>query len=327
MLHLNQESTYPRLLGDIGGTNARFAWQAAAGAPLTDVATYPCAAYPTVLDAVGEYLRAHTKPAPRWSAVGIANPITGDRVQMTNHNWSFSISDVRDRLGLDRFLLINDFTALALSLPALSAEELRQVGGGAPVPHAAVALLGPGTGLGVSGLVHSADGKLSVPLNGEGGHVTLGGTNAREDAVIAVLRERFGHASAERALSGPGLVNLYEALCTLDGIAAAPMTAAAVTAAAASGSDSRAVEAEGMFFSLLGTVAGNLALSLGARGGVYIGGGIVPRLGSRIDASAFRSRFEQKGRFQAYLAAIPVFVVTAEVSPALVGAARALDVL
>lgn len=327
MLHLNQESTYPRLLGDIGGTNARFAWQASAGAPLTDVATYPCAAYATVLDAVGEYLRAHAKPAPRWSAVGIANPITGDRVQMTNHNWSFSISDVRDRLGLDRFLLINDFTALALSLPALSGDELRQVGGGAPVPHAAVALLGPGTGLGVSGLVHSSDGKLSVPLNGEGGHVTLGGANAREDAVIAVLRERFGHASAERALSGPGLVNLHEALCALDGVAAPPMTAAAVTAAAASGSDPRAVEAEALFFSLLGTVAGNLALSLGARGGVYIGGGIVPRLGRRIDASAFRTRFEQKGRFQAYLAAIPVFVVTAEVSPALVGAARALDVL
>lgn len=323
---MNQESTFPRLLGDIGGTNARFAWQASPGAALTDIATYPAADYATVLDAIREYLRAHAKPTPRWCAIGIANPITGDRVQMTNHHWSFSISEVQRAVGLDRFLLINDFTALALSLPALEATQLRQVGGGQVVDGGPVALVGPGTGLGVSGLLHTGGG-VSVPLNGEGGHVTLGGTNDREDAVIASLRRRFGHASAERALSGPGLVNLYEALCELDGVPAKPMTAAALTAASATGSDPQAAETEALFFSFLGTVAGNLALSLGARGGVYIGGGIVPRLGDRILASAFRNRFEQKGRFQPYLASIPVFVVSAEVSPALIGAARALDVL
>ncbi|KQW00252.1 glucokinase [Rhizobacter sp. Root1221] len=325
-MHLNQESTFPRLLGDIGGTNARFAWQASPGAALTDIATYPAADYATVLDAIREYLRAHAKPTPRWCAIGIANPITGDRVQMTNHHWSFSISEVQRAVGLDRFLLINDFTALALSLPALEAGQLRQVGGGQVVDGGPVALVGPGTGLGVSGLLHTGGG-VSVPLNGEGGHVTLGGTNDREDAVIASLRRRFGHASAERALSGPGLVNLYEALCELDGVLAKPMTAAALTAASVAGSDPQAAETEALFFSFLGTVAGNLALSLGARGGVYIGGGIVPRLGDRILASAFRNRFEQKGRFQPYLASIPVFVVSAEVSPALIGAARALDVL
>ncbi|WP_235582104.1 glucokinase [Rhizobacter sp. Root1221] len=323
---MNQESTFPRLLGDIGGTNARFAWQASPGAALTDIATYPAADYATVLDAIREYLRAHAKPTPRWCAIGIANPITGDRVQMTNHHWSFSISEVQRAVGLDRFLLINDFTALALSLPALEAGQLRQVGGGQVVDGGPVALVGPGTGLGVSGLLHTGGG-VSVPLNGEGGHVTLGGTNDREDAVIASLRRRFGHASAERALSGPGLVNLYEALCELDGVLAKPMTAAALTAASVAGSDPQAAETEALFFSFLGTVAGNLALSLGARGGVYIGGGIVPRLGDRILASAFRNRFEQKGRFQPYLASIPVFVVSAEVSPALIGAARALDVL
>lgn len=325
-LVLNQEITYPRLLGDIGGTNARFAWQATEGAPLTDIATLPAADHATLLDAIRAYLASQGKTGPRWCAIGIANPITGDRVQMTNHHWSFSISEVKAALGLDRFLLINDFTALALSLPALERHQLRQVGGGDAVEGGPIALLGPGTGLGVSGLLQTPSGQ-SVPINGEGGHVTLGGATDREDAVIAALRRRYGHASAERALSGPGLVALYEALCEVDGEAARPMTAAAITAAAAVGSDARAVETESIFLSLLGTVAGNLALSLGARGGVYIGGGIVPRLGERILSSAFRSRFESKGRFQAYLAAIPVYVVAAETSPALVGAARALDVL
>ena len=323
---LNQESTYPRLLGDIGGTNARFAWLASPGAPLTDVETLPAADHATLLEAIRAYLQAHAKPAPRWCAIGIATPITGDLVQMTNHHWSFSISEMQHATGFDRFLVINDFTALALSLPMLEPRHLHQVGGGGAVEGEAIALIGPGTGLGVSGLVHTRDG-ASVPLDGEGGHVTLGGTNDREDAVVAVLRRRFGHASAERALSGPGLVNLYEAVCQLDGVPAKAMTAAAVTAASAAGSDPQAAETEALFFSFLGTVAGNLALSLGARGGLYIGGGIVPRLGDRIRKSTFRDRFEHKGRFQDYLAPIPVFVVSAQTSPALIGAARALDVL
>jgi len=323
---LHSESTYPRLLGDVGGTNARFAWRPAAGAALTDVATYPAACYPTLLDAMRAYLATHRHPAPRWCAIGIANPITGDQVQMTNHHWSFSVSAIQEALGLDRFLLINDFTALALSLPELESRHLMQVGGGAPVPGCAVALLGPGTGLGVSGLLQCGSDH-PVALNGEGGHVTLAGASAREDAVIASLRRRYGHASAERALSGPGLVNLYDALCDIEHAETRPMTAADVTAAADSGIDRLAVETLSTFFCFLGSVAGNLALSLGARGGVYIGGGIVPRLGTAILSSGFRARFEGKGRMQAYLATIPVFVVSADTSPALIGAGRALDVL
>jgi glucokinase len=323
---LHSEVTFPRLLGDVGGTNARFAWQAAAGAALTDVSTLPAAAHLTLLHAIRAYLVMHHHPAPRWCAIGIANPITGDQVQMTNHHWSFSVSAIKEALGLDRFLLINDFTALALSLPELEPRQLLQVGGGAPVTGSAMALLGPGTGLGVSGLLHCGSAH-PVALNGEGGHVTLGGASAREDAVVASLRRRYGHASAERALSGPGLVNLYDALCDIERSEPRSMTAADVTAAAASGSDRFAVEALSTFFSLLGSVAGNLALSLGARGGVYIGGGIVPRLGAAILSSSFRARFEGNGRMQAYLATIPVFVVTADTSPALIGANRALDVL
>lgn len=322
---MNPNNHFPRLLGDIGGTNARLAWQESRQAPLSDIATYPCADYESLLHAMQHYLQSHAKPTPRWCAIGIANPIVGDHVQMTNHDWSFSISGVQQALGLERFLVINDFTALALSLPALAWSDLLKVGGGEPAPDAPLALLGPGTGLGVSGLLPANRLHASVPLNGEGGHVTLAGTDELEDAVIQRLRRRFGHASAERVLSGPGLSNLYEALCELAGVPAQPRTAAEVTAAAQAGSDAQCVQAEALFFSFLGTMAGNLALSLGARGGVYIGGGIVPRLGARILASSFRERFESKGRFRAYLASIPVFVVNADVSPALIGASRALD--
>ena len=317
--------TFPRLVGDVGGTNARFAWIAAPGAKLTDVATLPCADHPSLQAAMQHYLAGLKHPAPRWSAIGIANPVVGDQVRMTNHHWSFSIEQVRQLLGLERLLVINDFTALALSLPALDAADLHQVGPGAAVPEAPLGLLGPGTGLGVSGLLPARQGVRAIPINGEGGHVTLAPTDEREEAVVRQLRRRFGHSSAERALSGPGLVNLYEAMCEIDGVPAQALDAAGVTARAASGADAQCRATVDVFFSFLGTIAGNLALSLGARGGMYIGGGIVPRLGETITRSQFRERFEAKGRFRDYLKAIPTYVVQARVSPALVGAARALD--
>ena len=317
------KSDFPRLLGDIGGTNARFAWQAGRGAPLTDVATYPAADHETLLHAMQHYLAAFARPAPAQGAIGIANPIVGDRVQMTNHHWAFSISEMERALGLKRFLVINDFTALALSLTSLDSADLRAVGGGEAVPNAPLGLLGPGTGLGVSGLLPAQGGRNAIPINGEGGHVTLAPADAREEQVVRILRRQFGHPSAERALSGSGLVNLYNALCEIDGVAARPLTPADVTALCESDPQCRgAVE---VFFSFLGNVAGNLALSLGARGGMYIGGGIVPRLGDLIDRSLFRERFEDKGRFRGYLNAIPIWVVNARMSPALIGAARALD--
>ena len=324
---MSETAVYPRWVGDIGGTNARFAWLEAAGAPLTDEAIYPCADHATLQAAMRHYIDAHGKKAPRWAAIGIANPVTGDRVQMTNHHWSFSIDAVRQALGLERFVVINDFTALALSLPSLQPADLRQIGPGAAVPQAAKALLGPGTGLGVSGLLPARGGLGWVPLAGEGGHVTLAGTNAEEDAVIALLRRRFGHASAERALSGPGLEALHAALVELEGSASPGLTAAQITSAALAGSDAQCGRTVDLFLALLGTVAGNLALSLGARGGVYIGGGIVPRLGERVLVSPLRARFEAKGRFTEYLQQMPLLVIQARTSPALWGAARALDEL
>ena len=320
-------SSFPRLMGDVGGTNARFAVQEAPGAQPTQVVTYPSVEYDTIADALKAYVAQLTCARPLQAAIGIANPIVGDHVQMTNFRWSFSIEAVRKELGFERLLFINDFTALALSLPSLQPEHLRRIGtAGTADPKGAIGLLGPGTGLGVSGLLHDTAGHL-VPLGGEGGHVSLASANAREDAVIAVLRDRFGHASAERALQGAGLVAVYEALCKIDGVPSASLDPAGVTAAAMAGSDARCVEVVELFFAFLGSVAGNLALTLGARGGVYIGGGIVPRLGDWIDRSAFRERFVAKGRFREYLDGIPTWLIHAETSPALIGAARALDEL
>ncbi|WP_119156603.1 glucokinase [Caldimonas tepidiphila] len=315
--------TYPRLVGDVGGTHARFGWLAAPDAPISDMATYPNAAHAGLLDAMRHYLAQHAKPQPAWCAIGIANPVSGDHVQMTNLSWSFSIRELREALGLERLLVLNDFTALALSLPGLGPGELRAIGGGEARAGAPKALLGPGTGLGVSGLLPVPGGHW-VAINGEGGHATLAAGDDFEAEVIAVLRRRFEHVSAERALSGPGLENLYEAVCTLAGRPAAVLGAPAIAQAALGGGDADCVAALELFCALLGSVAGNLALALGAHGGVYIGGGIVPRLGDWFARSRFRECFVAKGRFRGYLDAMPTWVITAE-NPALLGAARALD--
>lgn len=314
-----------RLIADIGGTNARFAWQAGPGTPLLDTQVLQVADFGRLQDAIRSYVNGIGRCVPGAMAVAIANPITGDQVHMTNADWSFSQAAVRAEFGLHTFRLLNDFTALALALPDLPACGLRQVGGIAPVPRAPIALLGAGTGLGVSGLIPVGEAGW-VPLAGEGGHVTLPATTARERLVMDGLTLRYGHASAERLVCGQGLFDTFALLCQADGVATGSIhNAAGVTEAALKARHPQAVEALTMFCAVLGTVAGNLALTLGAHGGVYVGGGIVPRLGSWFDASPFRERFQAKGRFKAYLGSIPVWVITSEHSPALLGAARALD--
>jgi len=314
-----------RLLADVGGTNARFAWQAGAGAPISDVRVIPAAEHPRLQDAIRTYLDGLGRGTPQAVAIAIANPITGDQIRMTNHHWSFSQTEVKAEFGFETLRLINDFTALALALPDLPADELVQVGGGSPQPGMAIGLVGAGTGLGVSGLLPDGRGGW-VPLEGEGGHVTLPASTARERVVMDGLVRRYGHASAERVTSGQGLLDTYGLLCEADGVTMGSVVDAAhVSEAALEAGQPQALEALNIFCALLGSVAGNLALTLGARGGVYVGGGIVPRLGKWFHTSPFRERFETKGRFQGYLQGIPVWVITSRQSPALMGAARALD--
>ena len=314
-----------RLLADIGGTNARFAWQAAAGAPITDVQVLPGAHYPTLQAAMHAYLDGLGRGVPTAVAIAIANPITGDMVRMTNHDWAFSQEAVKVEFGLRTLRMLNDFTALALALPDLPANELRQVGGGAAVSGVAMALVGAGTGLGVSGLLPDGRGGW-VPLEGEGGHVTLPATTARERIVMDGLILRYGHASTERVCCGQGLVDTCAILCAADGVTAQGLdSASAVSEAALKAGHPQALETLAIFCAMLGSVAGNLALTLGARGGVYVGGGIVPRLGDWFAQSPFRERFDHKGRFTALLQGMPVWVITSAQSPALLGAARALE--
>jgi glucokinase len=323
---VNPLSRFPRLLGDVGGTNARWAWQVGPAQAPAHVATLAARDHGSIADSIRAYLKQHSLPPPRDVAFGIATAVTGDAVRMTNHPWAFSIEGLRRELGAERVRVLNDFEALAHAVPVLSDADLVRVGGGAAVADGSLAVIGAGTGLGVSGLVADGRGGWRV-IVGEGGHVTLPAGNPREASLLAVLRERFGHVSAERALSGPGLVNLYEAACRLDGEAPDTLEPAQVLGRSEPGTAQHNVQCEEavrVFAALLGTVAGNLALTLGARGGVFIGGGIVPRLGARFAALPFRARFEDKGRFRGYMEAIPTSVILAE-SPALLGAARALD--
>jgi len=314
-------NTFPRLLGDIGGTNARFAMVLAPGADITNIRTLPCADYPGIAEAIEDYIKLEAVPAPVNAAMGIANPVTGDAIRLTNNNWAFSTDAVRRRIGLNNLLFVNDFTALALSLPYLKQGERRQIGRGAAVEGAAIGVIGPGTGLGVSGLIPHK-GRYSA-LEGEGGHATLAAQTAEEFAVIAQILKTHEHCSAERALSGPGLRTLYRALSAVRGVEAKNIDSPDISSLGVSGEDAVCRDTLNMFCAFLGSEAGNLALTLGALGGVFIGGGIVPRFGDFFDASPFRARFEAKGRFARYLEPIPTYVITAAY-PALTGAAAAL---
>lgn len=319
-------AAYPRWLGDIGGTNARFGWQTEPDGRIDDVLVLPCAEFDSLAEAGRTYLERTGKTAPACAAFGIANPVFGDAIAMTNHHWKFSVGELRDSLGLQRLVMVNDFAALALALPTLPADAVRQVGPGQRAPHAAMGILGPGTGMGVSGLLPVGHQNKWLPLSGEGGHVTLAATNDWEFEVISQLRQRYGHVSLERVVSGLGVVDLYHAICDLKGTGGREIISAAqVLERANAEPGSSANDALELFCAFLGDAAGNLALTLGARGGIFIGGGIVPRLGERFDQSLFRTRFEAKGRFKNYLAEIPTLVIESRVSPALYGASHALD--
>jgi glucokinase len=312
----------PRLVADIGGTNARFGLYVNGDVHAERVLA--CADYPTVVAAIEAYLSLVNITAPGQrpveAAMAIAGPITGDLIRMTNHVWQFSVTETCRQLGWSRGIALNDFTALAMAVRHLPANELEQVGTGRPVADAAIAVIGPGTGLGVSGLLPS--GLHYLALQGEGGHSTVPMATEREIAALQVLHRRFSHVSAERVISGPGLVNLYDALCVVDGVPSEAPTPADVTRRALDGSCRVCRETVSMFCGLLGVVAGNLALTLGALGGVYIGGGIVPRLGRFFASSPFRDRFEDKGRYTEYLSGIPSYVIHTS-KPAFVGLMRA----
>jgi glucokinase len=307
----------PRLIADIGGTYARFTLETAAGV-FERTATLRCADHADFHAAVSAYLASLPAGHIEHAAVAIANPVEGDEVRMTNYHWQFSIEAMRRQLGFDTLVVVNDFTALAMALPRLAPADRRQIGGGQASERSVIGILGCGSGLGVSGLIPADDGWIA--LGTEGGHSSFSPRDERELAILhhawRHLPQHEGaaaHVSFERLLSGPGLELMYRALAEHAGARAAKgLSAPEITRRALAASDPVCTDTLDAFCAILGTAAANLAVTLGARGGIYIGGGIVPRLGATFDRSRFRARFEDKGRFSAYLAQIPTWVISAE---------------
>jgi glucokinase len=315
-----RSAPHKALVADIGGTNARLALADLDSLQLSGAASFRRAEFPS-LHAVATTYLAGLADRPKAAALAVAAPVAGDRVQLTNSPWSFSAHELRTALCVDKLLILNDFEALAHVLPRLSPDDLRQIGGGAPVEHAAKVVLGPGTGLGVASLAWSPAGW--VAMASEGGHTSFAVEDAREFAMLERLVTGRERLSVERVVSGPGLADVYRVLAELRGQPVPPLQAAEVVQRALAGADPIAREALDRFAVWLGRFAGDAALFFGARGGVYLGGGIAPRMVEVLSGGAFRRAFEAKGRMVSYLAPVPAYVIVAG-DAALKGAAAAL---
>jgi glucokinase len=311
----------PRLLADIGATHARFALESAPGV-LRGVAVLRCDDYPGIVPLLNAYLQDHNAEKIQHAAFALANPISGDLIRMTNRDWQFSTDEVRRTLGLSTLLIVNDFTALAMAIPALPADQILQVGTGKAAAHSVVGVLGPGTGLGVSGVIPTIDG--FVTLGSEGGHMNFAPADEREFAILQFAWREWPHVSNERLISGPGMELIHRALADRNGVAAAPRTSADIITGALEERDALCLEVLEVFAGMLGGAAANLAVTLGSFGGIYIGGGIVPRMAEWFVTSPFRARFEAKGRFTDYVGQIPTFVIMAP-NPAFQGVASILS--
>jgi glucokinase len=313
-----QPIAFPVLIGDVGGTNVRFALLSDANAEPRLLPTVLTADYPDIVTAIEEAVLARTSLLPRTAVLAVAAPVRGEEVRLTNAEWVIRPGDLMQALGLGDVVLINDFEALALALNALGPSDLEQIGGGRPDPAGPKVVLGPGTGLGVAALVRAKD--QWVPLPGEGGHAALGPAEPDEFPLWAAMEPEHGRISAEAVLSGRGIVRLYRAVAANEGAEPRFATPDAISAAALAGEDDAARRTLQVYCRILGRLAGDLALVFMATGGVYVAGGIAPRLVPFLRTSEFRRAFEAKAPHQAVLADIPTWVITAE-QPALVGLA------
>jgi len=310
----------PTLLADIGGTNARFALETVPG-KIEFILVLKCADYPTLSDALRAYL-THPEAVKlganeaKKMGIAIATPVHSDAIQMMNHHWKFSVQGMKTEFAFDTFLVVNDFKALAMALPFLNDTQKMQVGGGQPQANSVIGLLGAGTGLGVCGLL-SANGKW-LALDSEGGHASFAPTNQLEIDILQFALQQHRHVSSERFMSGAGLLLTYQALSNRNNTPAEDIDIPEIMRRGLAQECAVCTETLSTFCEMLGSMAGNLAITLGTTGGIYIGGGIVPRLGQFFSDSNFRHRFEHKGRLANYLSQIPTFVIT-EPYPAFIG--------
>lgn len=292
---------------DLGGTNIRLAVCELESGTLNQREEFICAEFLTLEAVLKKYFET-LKGEVKHLCIGIACPVEGDHISMTNLSWSFSKEALKNKFKLASLFIINDYTAISLALPFLSSKEKIQIGTGEAQPNGPTAVFGPGTGLGVSHIIKVADKWIS--LDGEGGHISFS-ANTREQAdILFFLQEQFGHVSAERILSGQGLVNIYQSLCILSDQLPRLKQPKDVTKAALNGSCDIASRTMNIFCQVMGSFAGNLALTLNCTGGVYIAGGIVSRFVALFESSEFRTFFEEKGRFKAQLLTIPTFLIT-----------------
>ncbi len=323
MMAMHAEHPRPTVVADIGGTHARFARLNPQGGlgPVTKLSTKAFTGLDAALEA---FLEIVGGPRPARLSIAVAAPVLGDDVALTNAHWRFSIRDLEKRLKLADLKVANDYEALALALPHLSPADRLAIGPyrGDGRDGAPLAVLGPGTGLGMAGLVPVGNGWR--PVTSECGYISLSPHTDRELAAYRILRDKYGRVSAERVLSGPGLVDLHLALAALDNRRPAEDTPEAVISAAKADRSDAAAETVHMFCNLLGGLAGDVALLLLARGGIYLAGGILPRIIDVLAASQFRERFELKGRGNPVVADIPTFLITQDF-PTLLGCAAHLN--
>lgn len=314
------------LVADIGGTNARFAIADIDELTIEHFAAFRCDLFPSLQAAIKAYLDC-IPHRPSLAGFAIAGPVSDETIRMTNLPWSFSRKDLCLATGAKYVHAVNDFEALALVLPFLGPHDLLKIGGDDPVDHAPKVVLGPGTGLGVAGLVFSPSGWIAVPS--EGGHISFAAEDADELSLIKLIAKDETHISAERLISGPGLVRIYTALAETRGAAAELASAPEIVEQALHGEDRLALESLGYLEKWLGRFAGDMALAYSARGGVYLGGGIPARVFDPSEATAFRLAFfhreyQSKGRLSSFLAPIPIYVIKA-LDAGLRGAAVALS--
>jgi len=304
------------VVADVGGTNIRLAVCDLKSGELSGLKEFPCAQFASLDAALIRYF-ATLQDQVKHLCIGIACPVEDDLVAMTNLSWQFSKVALKAQLQLDSLYLINDYTAISLAVPFIDEQDKIKIGGGEPKINGVTAVFGPGTGLGVSHIIKVAEKWIS--LDGEGGHVSFTPNTREQTEILLLLQQQFGHVSAERILSGQGLVNLYNSLCSLTGKQAVFSEPKQVSQAALEGSCETAGQSLKVFCQVMGGFAGNLGLNLACTGGVYIAGGVVPRFIDFFKASEFRAFFEDKGRFKEYLSGIPTYLITHD-NPGLLGA-------
>lgn len=305
------------LVADVGGTNIRLAIADLNDFSLHNVKTYQCADFENIDFAIEQY-KQDTGAEFNFACIDVACPVNDDIIKLTNNHWRFSVKELEAKLQLEKLIVINDFTAIAMSVPHISDDKKVQIGGALSQVNKPIAIYGAGTGLGVAHLVHSGD--KWIPLGGEGGHVDFAAITEDEKYVLNALQQKYARVSAEQVLSGQGLKQIYQALCQKNDVMTKFQEPAEITEAALTQTDSIAEQTLQLFCRVMGSFGGNLALNMATFGGVYIAGGIVPRFVEYFKNSDFRARFEAKGRFESFVREIPVYVVTEE-QPGLLGCA------